>query len=189
MSLVIGLTGGIASGKSTTSKYIKEKGYKVIDCDQISHNILLSGNCGYNALVNEFGNEILEDNEISRVKLGSIVFNDKEKLNTLNSILHPLIYNEVKNQINEDLVFIDCPLLFETNFIELCNKTLVVYVDKETQLDRLMKRNNMNKEEALNRINLQLSLEEKKNRCDYIIDNTKSIDDLHNQINEFLNKL
>lgn len=189
MSLVIGLTGGIASGKSTASQYIKSIGYKVIDCDKISHDTLIKGNLGYDALISEFGNDILEEDTISRVKLGNIVFNDKEKLNKLNSILHPIIYNEVKSQITNDIVFIDCPLLFETNFIELCDKTLVVYVNEENQIKRLMNRDTLDKQTALNRIKLQLSLEIKKEKCDFLIDNNYSVEYMYEQLDEILKKV
>lgn len=189
MNLVIGLTGSIASGKSTTSKYIKEKGYKVIDCDQISHDVLLEGRGGYLPLINEFGETILDDRVISRVKLGNIVFNDKVKLQKLNDILHPIIYNEVKSEITNGIVFIDCPLLFETNFIDLCDKTLVVYVDFNTQVKRLMQRDGLSNKEASDRIKLQMSLEEKKQKCDYVIENMKSIDELKGLIDDFLKEL
>lgn len=189
MNLVIGLTGGIASGKSTASLYIKKNGYKVIDCDKISHDILLKGMSGYDALVSEFGTDILINDIISREKLGNIVFNNKEKLNKLNNILHPLIYKEVESQITTGIVFIDCPLLFETNFINLCDKTLVIYVDKNTQIQRLCERNGFTKEESIKRIELQLSLDEKKDKCDFYVDNCKDIKHLYEQIDELLNNI
>lgn len=188
MSLVIGLTGGIASGKSTSANYIKSKGYKVIDCDKIAHDVLLLEST-ITKLVEEFGECILIDNKIDRASLGNVVFNDKDKLNTLNNILHPLVYCEVKKEITNDIVFIDCPLLFETNFINLCDKTLVIYVDLDTQVKRLIKRNNLTEKEALKRIELQMSLDIKKSKSDYSIDNTTSIECLQSDIDKFLNTL
>ncbi len=183
MSLVIGLTGGIASGKTTSSNYLKQH-FKVIDCDKISHNLILKPNEGYNALVNAFGAEILDGDIISRKKLGDIVFNNPKKLEELNKILHPLIYQEVEKQIDEEFVVIDCPLLFESNFIKLCNKTLLIYTDNHNQIDRLIERDNLTKEDALNRIQLQMSLDKKINLSDYVIFNNKDVDYLYKELDK-----
>lgn len=186
---VIGLTGGIASGKSSVSKMLKQKGYYVIDCDQIVHDIQKKPHKCFYEIIKEFGNDILIDDIISRNILRDMVFNDENKLKKLNDIIHPIVYDEVKSLINKDLVFIDCPLLFETNFIDLCDKTVVVYSNYDVQLDRLIKRNKISKEDAIKRINLQMSLEDKKNKANYVIMNNKSLDDLEKQVNIFLKEV
>ncbi|MFI3328850.1 MAG: dephospho-CoA kinase [bacterium] len=186
--MVIGLTGSIASGKTLTSNYLKSLNYKVIDCDEISHQIILKPNDCYYKLIEEFG-DILDGEEISRDKLRNIVFNNKELLNKLNSILHPAIYQEVKKQITNELVFIDCPLLFETNFKELCDQTLVISTKENIQIDRLIKRNNITKEEAKKRIQLQMSLKDKEKQATYIINNINDEQHLYKQIDDLLIKL
>ncbi|MFI3252246.1 MAG: dephospho-CoA kinase [bacterium] len=185
MNLVIGLTGGIGSGKSTVSDYIISKGYKVIDCDKIAHEILFNKEA-IKQLTSEFGESILIDGVIQRNLLGDIVFNDKSKLKILNEILHPLIYKEVKSKITSGVTVLDCPLLFETNFIELVDTTLLIYTNKDTQVERLIKRNNLTREEALNRISLQMSLESKRDKSDHVIDNTKGLSELHEKVDEVL---
>ncbi len=186
--MVIGLTGSIASGKTLTTNYLKSLGYKVIDCDEISHQIILKPNKGYYELINNF-DDILDNDIISRDKLRSIVFNNKEQLLKLNNILHPLIYDEVKSQITNELVFIDCPLLFETNFTSLCDETIVVTTTKEIQIDRLIKRNNISTEEAIKRIKLQMELKEKEKLATYVVNNIKDEDYLYNQINIILESI
>ncbi len=188
MDLVIGLTGGIASGKTTVSDYIESKGYNVIDCDLISHEVLFLKDT-ITELVNEFGDSILVNDAICRKTLGDIVFNNKEKLNKLNNILHPIIYNEVKCRITKGIVFINCPLLFETNFISLCDKTAVIYVNRDIQVNRLIKRDNLTKEDAINRINLQISLDEKKKLADYVVDNSTDIKNLYKQTDNMLERI
>lgn len=188
MNLVIGLTGGIGSGKSTASKYIMSKGYKVIDCDKISHEILFN-EIAIEKLTDAFGDSILVDGVIQRNLLGNIVFNDKSKLEVLNNILHPLIYSEVMSGITEGIIVMDCPLLFETNFINLVDTTLLIYTDKDTQVERLIKRNDVTKEEALNRIGLQMSLELKKDKSDYVVDNTKDKENLYKELDVYFNNI
>lgn len=186
--MVIGITGSIASGKTTTTKYLKSLGFKVIDCDEISHNIILKPNAGYYKLIQNF-DDILDGDQISREKLRNIVFNNTKQLKKLNDLLHPLIYDEVKSQINEDIVFIDCPLLFETNFINLCDKSIVVSIDEDIQIQRLVNRNNISKEDAENRISLQMSLKEKEELSTFVVYNNKDENYLFNQINIILESL
>ncbi len=183
--MIIGLTGSIASGKSTVSAYLKEKGFNVIDCDKISHDVL---NNNTKEIVNLFGKDILEGNNINRKRLGSIVFNNKELLNKLNNFLHPLIKKEVLNQVT-DFCFIDCPLLFETDYINLVDKSLVIYTELDIQIERLMSRDNFSREEAIKRINLQMSLEEKKKLANFVIFNNKSKEILYNEINKFITEV
>ena len=193
MKKIIGLTGSIASGKSTVSSKLKQLGYQVIDCDEINHSILLNGNIGYTNVVAEFGSDILdENNEIDRQKLGNIIFNDKTSKEKLNQILHPLIKMIVKDEIDkveDGLVFLDCPLLFETDFHELCDLKIVVYVNMDMQISRLMERDGITFPEALKKIYAQMSLDEKLALADYVLDNCHSLGDLDWQIKQLLFRL
>lgn len=194
MNKVIGLTGGIASGKSTASDYIKSQGYPVLDADIYSRKALDKGMPGYKKVVDHFGRDILDESfEIDRKKLGQIIFTDKSEREMLNSIVHP----EVRRMMNEDQtrfleeshVFLDIPLLFENGLDKNCDITITVFVNSDVQLARLMARNQLSKLDAKARINSQMSLEEKKKRATYQFDNNGSKTDLYAQINDFLNSL
>lgn len=193
MKKVIGITGSIGSGKSTVSNIIKEMGYQVIDCDKISHLMFNKNRKGYKEVVKEFGTIILDEkNYIDRKKLGSIIFSNEEKRHKLNQILHPLIKNEVQKEIiksKEELVFMDCPLLFETDFHTLCDYSIVVYVDYDNQIWRVMKRDNITFPEAIRKINAQMSLDHKVSMASYVIDNRHSIGDLNCQIKQIIIQL
>lgn len=194
MGKVIGLTGGIASGKSTVSQYLESKGYIVLDSDKYAHTVLEPGQKGYLQIVDYFGEEILnEDKTINRRALGQIVFNDKDKLQALNSFTHP----EVRRMMQEDLdkykqdhhVFLDIPLLYENKRDTICDLVITVYVNEETQLERLMARNGFTKDEALSRIRSQMPLDEKKERSDVVFDNNGSVEALYKQIDRFLSEI
>ncbi len=193
MKKVIGLTGSIASGKSTVSNKLKELGYKIIDCDEINHKLLKKDNLGYVSVLEEFGYDILnEDLEIDRKKLGSIIFNNKLSKEKLNQILHPLIKSVVMDEIKkveDGIVFLDCPLLFETDFHELCDLKIVVYVNMDTQIHRLMERDNITFPEALKKIYAQMSLDDKLALADYVLDNCHGLNDLDWQIKQLLFRL
>jgi dephospho-CoA kinase len=193
MTLVVGLTGGIASGKSTVSNMFIEKGITVIDADVESRLAVQQGEPAYREIVSSFGQEIvLPDGEIDRQKLGSIIFHDEEKRQLLNQIVHP----EVRRRINEKkeaamrngerIVILDIPLLFESNLINLVDRTLLVYVDRSIQLTRLMERNNLSKDEAISRISSQMPLSDKVKLADEIINNNGSIVDTKRQLDEIL---
>lgn len=191
----IGLTGGIASGKSTASGYIKSLGYKVIDADEISILLSKKGEAIYNEIVRAFGREILkEDLEIDRKMLGEIVFGNKEKLDILNEISHRLILEEIKREMGEcekyeELIFVDIPLLFECDMGSWFDETWLIAVNEETQLKRLIKRNNFTREEAINRISSQMPLKTKINLSDEVILNEDSIEELYKNIDNLLSKL
>ena len=193
MKKIIGLTGSIASGKSTVSNKLKQLGYKIIDCDEINHQILEQNQIGYTSVLAEFGSDILDvDLEIDRKKLGSIIFNDKTAKEKLNQILHPLIKSIVKEEIEkieDGLVFLDCPLLFETDFHELCDLKVVGYVNMDMQISRLMERDNITFPEALKKIYAQMSLDDKLTLADYVLDNCHSLSDLDWQIKQLLFRL
>lgn len=190
--MIIGITGSIACGKSTVSDYLINKGYVVIDADKIGHEALMSEPVKQK-LISEFGDTILQNNEINRRKLGELVFGNNDNLILLNSIVHPEIRNRIleeqeKNK-DKEFIFVDVALLFEAKFDDLVDKTIVVYVDESTQLTRLMRRNLISKEEALSRIKSQMSPMEKAKLGDFVINNNLSVDNTFEQIEKILLEL
>ncbi len=190
--MIIGITGSIACGKSTVSNYLKSKGYIVIDADRIGHEAL-DDDYVKEKLVLAFGNEILEDNKISRQKLGELVFGNSSNLNVLNSIIHPEIRKKILEKIDKnndkELIFIDVALLFEAKFDDLVDKIIVVYVDKNTQLTRLMKRNSISEKEALSRIVSQMSPIEKAKLGDHTVNNNLDVINTYEQVDKVLSEL
>ncbi|MGX7102234.1 dephospho-CoA kinase [Gemella sanguinis] len=190
--MIIGITGSIACGKSTISNYLKSKGYIVIDADKIGHEAL-DDDYVKEKLILAFGNEILEDNKINRQKLGELVFGNSSNLNVLNSIIHPEIRKKILEKIDKnndkELIFIDVALLFEAKFDDLVDKIIVVYVDKNTQLTRLMKRNSISKKEALSRIVSQMSPIEKAKLGDYTVNNNLDVINTYEQVDKVLSEL
>ncbi len=195
MSLVIGLTGGIASGKSTVSNMFKEMNITVVDADIEARLAVEKGEPAYGRIVEEFGQEILLKNgDIDRQKLGSIIFHQKDKRQRLNDITHPEVRKRMMVQVEraqknqEELIVLDIPLLFESKLTYMVEKTLLVYVDKDTQLHRLIERNNLSIDEAEARINSQMPLAEKVKLADAVIDNNGLIEDTRNQLISVLAK-
>lgn len=174
---VIGLTGGISTGKSTVTNILKEMGYPVLDCDEIVRN-LYERKSVIEKIKTEFGLDYISNNKIDRVKLGNLIFNNKESKLKLNSIIHPLVKKELINGINNvltNIVFLDIPLLYEAKFEDICDKVIVVNLDFETNVERLIKRDNIERDYAINKINSQMSLEEKCRKADFIIDNSRDL--------------
>jgi dephospho-CoA kinase len=195
MSLVIGLTGGIASGKSTVSAMFAEMGVTVIDADIEARLAVEKGEKAYNDIVSHFGAGILEENGgINRQILGSIIFNDEEKRKLLNSIVHPAVRDRMAHKrqkaeaANEKAIVLDIPLLFESKLTGLVEKIILVYVDEKTQLERLMMRNNFSEDEALSRIKSQMPLKDKVDLADEVIDNSHSIEESRTQLMAILSK-
>ena len=190
--MIIGITGSIACGKSLVSNYLQEKGYTIIDADKIGH-MALENDEVKKQLVNKFGKSILKDNEVNRVTLGKLVFENNENLKELNNIIHPQIRKNISEQIqvhkNEKLVFVDVPLLFEAKFDDLVEKIVVVSLDEKIQLERLMNRNSLSKEEALQRIKSQIPIREKEKLGDYVVDNSFTQENTYNQVDRILEKL
>lgn len=189
MALTIGLTGGIASGKSTVTKMIRELGIPVIDADQIARDVVKVGEEAYKQIIQTFGQNILQENgEIDRAKLGAIVFHNEQERKKLNAIVHPavrqrmLAEKEAYVQKGAKTVVLDIPLLFESELTHLIDKIIVVYVDDDVQLERLMKRNGFSKEEALARIRAQMPLREKVKKADAVIDNNGTIEETKQQL-------
>lgn len=196
MSMIIGLTGGIATGKSTVSKMFKSVGIPVIDTDLITHSLYNKQSEVYDELVETFGQRIvLENKDINRQVLGQMIYNDRERRCTLNRIVHPnvkrIALDEIEKykQLNHKVIVVDVPLLFETDFNELVDITLVVYIGPDLQHQRLMDRDGINESFAWSKINSQMPLKEKRDLADYVIDNSHSISDTRKQFNNLLEKL
>lgn len=194
---IIAITGSISTGKSTVTEIIRKKGYLVIDADSITHELMKKGKINYNNIVDYFGECILDKNkEIDRKKLGNIVFNNKEKLKALNNLTHDNIFNKIDMLINRsenNIIFLDIALLFESfkNYITDLgiDEIWLVYTTPDLQLERLMKRNSLKKEDAINRINSQMSIDDKVSKSDFILYNTKDVKFLEKQVIKRLNNL
>lgn len=195
MTVVIGLTGSIASGKTTIANMFKELNIDVIDADLIAREVVEVDKPAYLEVVREFGDEILYENkELNRKALGNIIFNDEKKREKLNNIIHPAIREEMLRSrdeligLNREAIVMDIPLLFESKLEHYVEKILVAYVTEDTQLERLIKRDESTKEEALSRIKSQINLEKKAKMADAIIDNNGGRDESYNQLLELLEK-
>ena len=193
-SKIIGLTGSIATGKSQVSKYLKDKGIKVVDADLIARDV-----ANYKSVKNKikkvFGDDLYIDDQLDRKKLAEIIFAKKIQREKLNDIMHPEIYKEINKETKgkEDLVFVDIPLLFENEDINKkyglnFDEIWLVYVDRETQIRRLMNRDDISREYAEKKINSQISVEEKRKKADVIIDNSGTLEETFAQVEENLKK-
>ena len=194
--MVIGLTGGIASGKSTVSAKLKELGAAIIDADILARGVVSKGEIAYNRIVQCFGeNILLPSGEINRKRLGSIVFSNKEKLALLNSITHPEIINRVKDTIKElkakgtKVIVVDAAILIEMGLHKYVDSVWLVVVDRETQVKRLIERDKFDYRDAENRINSQFTNEVRKKYADVIIDNNKPIEEVGKKIEELWNNI
>lgn len=196
----IGLTGGIATGKSTVSNIIRDKGYIVIDADLISKELMEVGKPAYRDVVETFGFKILlEDESINRKKLARLIFSSKSLRRALNNIVHPYILQEIKRQFNiyckdNNVVFLDIPLLIEMyDKIQAFNIKMdeiwLVYTDRHTQMERLMKRDGLYEKDAMDRINAQLDIESKKKYASKIINNTGDIELLRKNLDQYLSSI
>lgn len=190
---IIGLTGGIASGKSTVSRLFNEHGIPVLDADLIAREVVEVGSVGLQQIKEQFGEQVLHANgELNRQVLGQMIFQQPQLRQQLNEILQPLIRQQFHlriqefDQQNEPLIVLDVPLLFEMKYEEFCDEIIVVYVSSDTQLRRLMQRNQFTKEEAKERIASQLSLDEKKLRADIVFDNNGDFGELEKQVSQWL---
>ena len=198
--MVIGLTGGIGTGKSTVSRKLREKGYPVIDLDIISREVITYSEV-IDKLVENFGSEILEEqNEvsgkknISRNKLRQTVFKDEKKVAVLNSIMHPPIIEEMRRQIKElgqsyETVFVEVQLLFEAKLEKEFDMTVLVYADRKTQMERVLKRDGRSEGEVQEIINAQMNMDEKRKLSNYIIENNGNSEMLDLEIEKFIKKL
>jgi len=183
MTKVIGLTGGIASGKSTITDFLRRQGYPVIDADQVVHELQAKGGKLYQVLVAEFGNSILTaEGDLDRKKLGQAVFENAGLKAYLSLLQDKIIREELLARRDalkqtEDVIFMDIPLLYEADYSGEVDEVWLVYVDKAQQLERLMKRNGFSVQDAENRLNAQLSLEEKRAKAQVLIDNSGVVEE------------
>lgn len=189
MKRVIGLTGAMGSGKSTVSAYLREKGVRVIDADEISRDLTRRGQPGYEAVVQEFGRAFLnEDGLLDRRALGQYVFAVPSRLARLEGILHPLITERMESELKETkgTVAIDAPLLHKAGLDALCGEVWVVSAPLEKRIARIVARDGISGEEARARLNSQLPPEELEARADTVLSNDGDLKDLHRQIDEVL---
>lgn len=194
MTVVIGLTGSIGTGKSTIARRLKELGAPIVDADLIAREVVEPGKPAYQEIIATFGESILhEDDTLNRAALGSIVFQDEAKRTQLNQIIHPEIRKEMLRQREEWIaqkaacVIMDIPLLFESNLANFVDKILVVAVDEEKQLSRIVNRDQQGTEEAKKRIASQMPVSEKAAQADAVIDNNGSKAASFEQLDDILN--
>lgn len=190
--MIIGLTGGIATGKSLVSKTLRELGIKVIDADQIAHRVLNRTEV-IDKIKEEFGREIINNKgKIDRKKLGEIVFSEHVKLKKLEEITHPTILDVIDQKLKEykkqDLIVLDAPLLFETYLDQKVDETWVVYAEEPTQIERLQKRDGLDYFEAKCRIDVQMPLKEKVQRADQVINNEGTKQELRRKVVKLVEK-
>ena len=192
---IIGLTGGIASGKSTVSAYLKRKNIPVIDADIESKRVLDVGNDAYYDVIREFSDSILnEDKTVNRKKLAEIVFKDKKLVEKLNSIIHPRVIERTNSMLEElrrknvPIAVVDAPLLIEAGMQKITDEVWVVYTPYEIQIARALLRDNSTREQVVNKIKNQAPFEEKAKYADKIIRNDGTIEELYAQVDKILSE-
>ena len=193
---IVGLTGGIASGKSEAAKYLESLGAHTIDADAISRSLTADGGELLPAIREAFGDGVFtEEGSLNRGELGNIVFSNPEKRKKLDALTHPAIQRAVLDEIyaaenaGEGLIFLNVPLLFETGMDVLCDESWLVSVDVDTQKERLMARDGISEEQALNRIRSQMTLEQKRERASVIIDNSRNIERMYSELQSLYGQL
>ncbi len=190
MAIILGLTGGIATGKSTVAKMFQERGAHIIDADRIAREVVEPGEEGWRRVQERFGAKVFRpDGTLDRAALRKIVFNDEGARQDLNNLLHPLIRSRMRDksrqlasQFPQGIIILDIPLLFESKLTHLVEKVIVVYIPELIQLERLIARSGLSKEEAQKMVQAQLPIEEKKARADVVIDNSGSITETERQV-------
>lgn len=191
---IIGLTGGIGTGKSTVSDYLRNQNFAIVDADLISRQVVEPGMPALKELEEAFGNSIIKDDgNLDRKGLAAIVFNDVEQRKLMDSIMHKEILAEIRRQINEyseapeyEGVIIDAPLLFEVGLDKWCHKVWLVVADMDKRIQRVCARDNAVPAEVEARIRNQMSDEDKKKRSHKILDNSGTLEDLHKQLSDLL---
>lgn len=195
--IIIGLTGGIGSGKSSASKIFSDLGAYIIDADKISHEVMQKGADAYSEVSEFFGSGILNaDKSIDRKALAAIVFSDKSKLDLLNKITHKYIFAEMQRRIDEyrnsyscGVIILDVPLLFSSDFPIECDKTIAVTAKDKVKIKRVTERDNCTEEQVKERMNNQLSDERMKELADYSIDNSGDFDALQISVKNIYGEL
>lgn len=177
---IAGLTGGIASGKSTVAKILADAGARIIDADRIARQVVQKGQPAWMDIVRHFGSALLTpDGQVDRDALGAIIFNDRDAQQVLNAIVHPRVFEAMQRDIQQlaidhpgDLVILDVPLLIESEWHKSLPVVILVYVPQAVQQDRLMRRDGLSAGDAIARIRAQMPIDAKREHADYIIDNT-----------------
>ena len=188
MGKIIGITGGIASGKSTVTNFLRQKGFQVVDADAVVHDLQKLGGRLYQLLVQHFGQEIiLENGELNRPLLASLIFSNPEEREWSKRIQGEIIREELatlRDQLvqTEAIFFMDIPLLFEQDYASWFNETWLVYVDRDIQVERLMKRDHLSKDESESRLAAQWPLDKKKDLASHVLDNNGNLDQLLTQV-------
>lgn len=190
---ILGLTGGIATGKSTVSNFFKSLGITIVDADLIAREVVAPHTPALKEIAKQFGPEILLDNgELNRAKLRQIIFKNESEKSWLNNLLHPIIRQEIVKQLSEakgPYVILDAPLLLENGLDQLCVKTIVVDISSKQQIERAASRDNVTKEQIIKIIESQMPQAEKLEKADIIIDNSGSIENTQNQVLTIHNSL
>ena len=193
MKKVIGITGGIASGKSNVCQVIKKLGYPIISCDEITRNNYNIGGKIYNVVRERFGDEfLLDDGNIDKKKLSRLIFSKESAKLLIDSITHPIIKEELLSEIakyDDGLVFVEIPLLYEAKFDTLCDIVICVFLSQKYQVERLMEREGIDEDYALKKIHSQMDLYLKKSLADYVIDSKGNFDETEKQVIEVINNI
>lgn len=189
--LIIGLTGGIASGKSTATAFLKQEGFLVFDSDLAVKEIWQHNKQAIDYVKNKYDIEI--NTNLGKQQLAKLLFTNPSIQKDINNLIHPIVFEMIENWINKNInhkiLIIDMPLLIESKYYLKVDQIILIYCDKDTQIKRLINRNNLTKEESLKRINAQLSLEEKKMYANYIINNNKTITYLYDELKAVMEEI
>lgn len=193
MPNVIGVTGGIASGKSNVCNIITDLGYQVIDCDKITQELSVKDGKLYKVILDLFGSDyLLDDLELDKKKIAKLIFNDNDSKMKLNEKTHPIIIDEVKRRLkecNDKIVFVEAPLLYEAKMESLFDKVICVFLMKKIQVERLMVREGIDEDYALAKIHSQMDLYMKKELADYVIDSRGSFEETKAQVVKIIKEL
>lgn len=192
----IGLTGGIACGKSTVASMLVRRGANLVDADRIARDVVLPGSPVLDQVAERFGQDVLfEDRSLNRKKLGEIIFNDETARQDLEGILHPPIRASMRDQMArfeqlqpDKLVVVEVPLLYESNLSHMFDEVMLVYIPADLQLERLMLRDALTLEQAEKRLQSQMPIESKKKLADIVIDNSGTLEELEKQLDDFWNR-
>ena len=194
---IIGLTGGIGTGKSTVSDYLKKNGCMIIDADEISRKMTAKGAPALAVIKKTFGDRYVSaDGELDRKALGDLVFGDSEKLGILQNIITEKVIDEIKCRLKtlsdtkyDGIIVLDAPLLYECNMDDIADENWLVKSDNEVRIERVAARDNLTRDQIMARIDNQMSQREKEKRSDYIIDNSGTLDELYKQIDSLLERI